>query len=135
MIIIIKIDQEASKLTAWTTRKDYPTLVGISLPVRDCVGADYHEIQFWEESTEPVPIREQPASEMHDWLIERLRGRAEHGILPGWIPDTFTDLSVRTYRDGKAGYILFELLDSFAASLSDMPCRVQIGYEFGDPRL
>jgi hypothetical protein len=51
------------------------------------------------------------------------------------MPDTFENLSVRTYRDGKAGYILFELLDSFATSLMDRPCRVQIEYEYGYTRL
>jgi hypothetical protein len=44
-----KIDEEVSKPTARTTRKDYPTHVGISLPIRDLVGEDYHEVQFWEE--------------------------------------------------------------------------------------
>jgi hypothetical protein len=111
------------------------SLYGGARDVRDCVGIDYHEIQFWEETTDPIPAMEHPASEMFDWPVGRLRGRAEHGSLPGGMPDTFTDLSVRTYRDGKAGYILFELLDSFAASLTDMPCRVQIGYEFGYTRL
>jgi hypothetical protein len=31
----LKSDEEVFKLTAWTTRKDYPTNVGISLPIRD----------------------------------------------------------------------------------------------------
>jgi hypothetical protein len=47
------------------------------------------------------------------------------------MPDTFENLSVRIYRDGKAGYILFELLDSFATSLMDMPCRINLEYEYG----
>jgi hypothetical protein len=55
-----KIDEEVYKLAAWTTRKDCPTHVGISLPIRDWVGEDYHEVQFWEQVSEPVPVREPP---------------------------------------------------------------------------
>jgi hypothetical protein len=87
----LKIDEEVGKLTAWTTRKDYPTLVGISLPVRDWVGEESHEIQFSEETTKPIPVREHPASEMFDWLVGRILGRAEHGILPSGMPDTFPE--------------------------------------------
>jgi hypothetical protein len=64
-----------------------------------------------------------------------LSGRAEHGILPSGMPDTCENLSVRTYRDGKAGYILFEQLDSFTMSLTDMPCRIHMEYEYGFTRL
>jgi hypothetical protein len=56
-----KGDEEVHKLMAWTTRKDYPTLVGVSLPVKDWLSQDYHEIQFWEETTEPIQIMEHPA--------------------------------------------------------------------------
>jgi hypothetical protein len=55
----LKTDEEVGKITAWTTLKDYPTLIGICLPVRDWVGEDYHEIQFWEETL----------SQSHSWNI------------------------------------------------------------------
>jgi hypothetical protein len=72
---------------------------------------------------------------MFNWLADRLRGRAEHGILPKRMPVSLEGLSVKAYRDGKAGYILFELLDNMAMSLTDMPCRAQIEYEYGYARL
>jgi hypothetical protein len=115
-----KNDEEVRKLTAWTTLRDYPTHVGISLSIRDWVSPESHEIPFWEEVMEAIQIVEHHASEMYDWLVGRLRGRAGNGTLPEGMPDSFTGLSVRIYPDGKAGYILFELLDSFASSLTDM---------------
>jgi hypothetical protein len=51
------------------------------------------------------------------------------------MPDTFTNLSMRTYRSGEAGYILYEPLDSFAGNLTDMPVRVQMEYEWGYTKL
>jgi hypothetical protein len=128
------MDEEISKLTGWTTRKDYPTQVGISLPIRNWVGEDYHEIQFWEEATEPF-VFEHPAAELYDWLVSRLRGRAEHGSLPLGMPETFTALSVKAYRNGKEGLILFELLDGLAGNMTDMPVQVQIEYSYGYARL
>jgi hypothetical protein len=74
---------------------------------------------------------EHPATEIFDWLAGRLRGRAEHGILPIGMPESFEGLSVTTSKDGKAGHIRFALLDNTAAHLSDMPCRGQIEYEYG----
>jgi hypothetical protein len=40
----LQTDEEVRKLVAWTTRKDYPTNVGISLQIRNWVGEDYHAI-------------------------------------------------------------------------------------------
>jgi hypothetical protein len=37
---IAKADEEMGKLVAWTTLKDYPTLVGISLPTINWVGEE-----------------------------------------------------------------------------------------------
>jgi hypothetical protein len=47
------------------------------------------------------------------------------------MPTSFQNLSVITRRNGKAGYILFEPLDSVAGELTDMPVRVQIEYRNG----
>jgi hypothetical protein len=51
------------------------------------------------------------------------------------MPSTFEGLSVRTYRNGKADYILFELLDNFPYSLSDQPVRAEIEYLYGCTRI
>jgi hypothetical protein len=47
-------DQEVHLLLSWTTRKNYPTLIGISLPIQDPVGGDLHEVQLWEEAVEDL---------------------------------------------------------------------------------
>jgi hypothetical protein len=41
-----KKDEEVDRLISWTTRKSYPTLVGISLPIQDPVGGEFHEGQL-----------------------------------------------------------------------------------------
>jgi hypothetical protein len=128
-------DEEVGELTAWTTRKDYPTLVGIALPIQDWVGEDYHVVQFWEETVDPIPIMEHPANDMYAWLVGRFRERAQSLRLPSGMPETFTDLSVRAYRDGKSGYVLYEPLESLAGNLTDMPVRVQIEYHYDFAKL
>jgi hypothetical protein len=129
------MNEEVGKLIAWTTRKDYPTLVGISLPIRDWVGEDYNGIQFWEETTKPIPIMEYPAAGMFQWLSDRLRGRAEHGILISGMLEMLTGLSFKAYRNGQAGFVLTESLDSLAGNMTDMPSRVQIEYPYGHAKL
>jgi hypothetical protein len=51
------------------------------------------------------------------------------------MPDKFENLSVVMYRTGKAGCILFTLLDSFASSLRDQPVKVEVNYQWGYTRL
>jgi hypothetical protein len=128
-------DEEVGRLTAWTTRKDYNTLVGIALPIQDWVGEDYHVIQFWEETTDSIPVMEHHADDMYAWLVTRFRERAQSLRLPIGMPETFIGLSVQAYRDGKAGYILYGPLDSLAGDLTDMPVRVQIEYHYGSAKL
>jgi hypothetical protein len=45
------------------------------------------------------------------------------------MPEVFEVLSVITYRNGKAGYIVFTLLDSFADGLRDQPVKVEVEYQ------
>jgi hypothetical protein len=52
-----------------------------------------------------------------------------------FMPETFQNLSVVAYRTGKAGYILFTPLDSFANSLRDQPVKVEVEYEWGYTRI
>jgi hypothetical protein len=131
----VQADEEVGRLTASTTRKDYNTLARIALPIQDWVGEDYHYIQFWEEATDPIPVMEHPAADMYSWLVTRFRERAQSLRLPIDMPETFTDLSVRAYRDGKAGYILYEPLDGLAGNLTSMPVRVQIEYHYDYAKL
>jgi hypothetical protein len=74
---------------------------------------------------------EHPAVDMYAWLVSRMYERDQAPILPTGMPDTFTNLSVRTYRYGNAGYIPYEPLDSFAGNLTDMPVRVHVEYDYG----
>jgi hypothetical protein len=64
------IDQKIHKLISWTTRKDYPTVIGISLPMKNWVGNEYHEIQFWEEVSEPIQFSHTAVATLQ-WLITR----------------------------------------------------------------
>jgi hypothetical protein len=125
----VQADEEVGSLTAWTTRKDYNTLVGIALPIQDWAREDYHVIQFWEETSDPIQIQEHPATDMYAWLVSMFYERAQASKLPVGMPVTFSNLSVR------AGYILYEPLDGLAGNLIDMPVRVQIQYHYGDSKL
>jgi hypothetical protein len=127
-------DEDTHKLVSWATRKDYPTWIGISLPIKNWVGEDYHEIQFWEDTAEPIQFAH-TAIGAYDWLMNRFRSRAANQMLPIGMPDKFENLSVVMYRTGKAGYILFTLLDSFASSLRDQPVKVEVNYQWGYTRL
>jgi hypothetical protein len=51
------------------------------------------------------------------------------------MPEIFEGLSVITNRNGKAGHILFTLIDSFASSLRDQPVEVEVEYRWGYARL
>jgi hypothetical protein len=127
------VDEEVVQLLGWTFRKNYPTLIGIPLPVRDWVGQEYHEIQFWEETIEVFEITESHPAEIYEWLLERFRARspAGSGKIPHGMPLTFEGLTVTTERTGKVEKILFEPEDSTAKSIGDQPVQVMISYDYG----
>jgi hypothetical protein len=81
-------DGDIHALNSWTTRKDHPTWIGISLPIKDWVGGDYHEIQVWEDPAEPIQIAH-TAVGVYDWLTNRMRSR---GCMPTGMPVVFEDL-------------------------------------------
>jgi hypothetical protein len=54
---------------------------------------------------------------------------------PAGMPESFEEMSVITRRDGKAGYILFILLNSFADSLRDQPVKIEVEYRGGYTRI
>jgi hypothetical protein len=70
----VEIDQGIHGLISWTTRKDYPTSISISPPVKDWVGTDYHEIQFWEETVDPIQF-EHTLTDAYNWLTNGMRER------------------------------------------------------------
>jgi hypothetical protein len=86
-----KANEEVHKGLSWTCRKDYPLEVGISLPIWDWVGEESHEIQYWEEVTEPFAAGN-PAIDVYNWLLERFRARSESGRIPRGMPETFEGL-------------------------------------------
>jgi hypothetical protein len=59
------INEEVHKLISWTTRKNYMPWVGISLPIQDPVGGEYHEGQLWEEIPEDLIIEEYHAEAVY----------------------------------------------------------------------
>jgi hypothetical protein len=106
------------------------------LPIQDWVGSDFHVIQFWEELADPIPVTEHPAAEVYQILVNRFRERADpSGQLPIGMLEVLEGLSVRTYRDGKADYVLFEPLDSLGGNMTDIPVRVHIEYDCGHTKL
>jgi hypothetical protein len=104
-------------------------MIGISLPIKDWVGEEYHEIQFWEE-TGDFPPMDHPASEVYNWLLGTLRARSVMGGggVPRGMPLTFEGLTVRTYRTGKAGHIVYELEGNLARSLESLDHPASEGY-------
>jgi hypothetical protein len=126
-----QVGEQIRSLTAWTTRKDYQVSVGIALPIRNWVGHDEHVMQFWEQVTEPIVLGENPMLELYQALVEKFR---ERGRIPNGIPESLESVTVRIFRDGKAGYILFESEDSLAEDMKAIPVGVRIDYDFGYAR-
>jgi hypothetical protein len=78
---------------------------------------------------------EHPATDMYAWLVSGFHERAQALKLLIGMLDTFSNLSVGAFRDRRAGYILYEPLDSLEGNLTDMPVRVQIEYHYGYAKL
>jgi hypothetical protein len=126
-------DEAVHKLISWTTFKDYPTQIGISLEVPDWVGSDTHEIQYWEEATFLPPISS--AAEAYQWLMETLANRSNQRRLPRGMPPMFECIEVSTERTGPNGRILFSLDTSMVSTVQSMPNMVQIEYGSGYARV
>jgi hypothetical protein len=99
-------DEEIHRMIGWTTRKDYPLLVGISLPINDQSLDGAHEAQLWEETNENWIFEANHAAQTYQWLINRFASRSVHQLLPTGMPETISTLSVAVWKDGEAGYIL-----------------------------
>jgi hypothetical protein len=126
-----KRDEEVHMLISWTTRKDYPTWVGISLPIQDPVGGEYHEGQLWEAVEEELMIEENHAQVVYEWLMFRLRGRSSQNMLPEGMPEEISEVTVQVSKDGKAGYILFTPTYSLAVPMKKMDVQATIEYDLG----
>jgi hypothetical protein len=86
---VARVDQEIHGLFSWTIRKNHPTYIGVSLPIRDPVGGDFHEIQFWEETVEPIQF-DQNSKGVYGWLLTRM---SERGRIPQNMPARLEDMS------------------------------------------
>jgi hypothetical protein len=118
-------------MISWTTRKDYPLMVGISLPIADQSMDNAHEAQLWEETNEDWTFEENHAIKAYQWLGERFLSRSMHRLPPTGMPDSISELSITTWKDGKAGYFLFTPTDMIATKMADSETKVLIEYEFG----
>jgi hypothetical protein len=127
----VKRDEEVHMLISWTTRKNYPTFVGTSLPIQDPVGGEFHEGQLWEEVTGDFPVEEKHAQAMYEWLLGRLRERSSENMIPEEMPTTIDEVTVQTWKDGRAGHILFTPTDSLTTPMKKMEVQVIIEYEEG----
>jgi hypothetical protein len=123
--------EEVHRILSWTTRKDYQLLVGISFPIQDPVGGDYHEAQLWEEIAEELMFGDKQALGMYVWLSHRLCSRSTTRALPAGKPDMVDDDAVETSRDDKAGYILFTPRDRLDTAMKNQPVLAVIEYEYG----
>jgi hypothetical protein len=90
-------------MISWTTRKDYPLLVGISLQIADQSYDGAHEAQLWEEVGTELIVGDNHAEMMYTWLKDRFISRSTAQSLPVGMPETVTEVSVSTWKDGKAG--------------------------------
>jgi hypothetical protein len=131
-----KKKEDIHAMISWTTRKDYPLVIGIGLPAKYQVGEDFHEIQIWEETMEDLMAEFSiQASKVYKWLIPRLVSRAPTQLLPDGVPHTVEEVTVQTWKDGKNGHILFVPNDSFSVPAGAMEVQVIIEYQLGYTRL
>jgi hypothetical protein len=129
---VAMIDEEVHKQISWTTRKNYELWIGVSLPIKDPVGEFSHEGQLWEEGPRDPVIEEHHAAVVYNWLCERLAERSfTKDMLPPEMPFHVEEVTVQTWRDGKAGYIMFTPWDSTADPMKDMDVQVMVEYEGG----
>jgi hypothetical protein len=130
-----KKNEEIHAIISWKTWKDYPLMIGISLPARYQVGEEFHEIQLWEETVEDSIAEGDQATTVYDWLITRIRGRSTTQTLPATVPLTVNEVTVQTWKDWKNGYILFTPNDSLTVPVGVMEVQVMIGYQLGYTRI
>jgi hypothetical protein len=124
-------DEEVHGMISWTTRKGYPLIVGISLPIPDESLDGAHEAQLWEEVDEELLFTTKHAEQTLQWLQTRLASHSTLGDLPVGMPDSIDTVSTQTWRDGKAGYILFVPSDMIANAIAESETKIQLEYGLG----
>jgi hypothetical protein len=124
-------DEIVHKMISWTTRKDYPVLIGISLPIDDMSYDRAHEGQLWEAVDTELIVGENHAEFVYTWLKNRFASRSMHQLLPPGMTEEFQGWSVSTWKDGKAGYILFSDPEAIMTMMSDSETQVLVEYENG----
>jgi hypothetical protein len=67
----------------------------------------------------------------YQWLGERFISRSSQRLLPVGMPESISEVSISTWKDGKAGYILFTPTDMIATKMADSETKILIEYEFG----
>jgi hypothetical protein len=130
-------DQLVHQMISWTTRKDYPLMIGISLPISDMSETGAHEGQLWEQASadaEQWLIANNHMDHVYAWLLDKLTSRSSQREAPVGTPAA-DGVTVRTFKDGKAGHILFTPKEMFATPVKDMDVRVLIEYEDGYMRV
>jgi hypothetical protein len=126
-----KRDEEVHGIISWTTRKDYPLLVGVSPPIKDQVGDEFHEGQLWEATDEQWIITKDDAEYVYTWLMNRLSIRSTVRGIPDQMPQLIDEVTVQVRKDGKAGYILFTPVYSLAVPMRKMDVQAVIEYDQG----
>jgi hypothetical protein len=132
---ITQKDNLVHALISWATLESYPLRVGVSLPVLNPVLVDgeeaFHEAQLWEETEEEWVIADNHAAFVYDWLSQRLASRSSGRALPTGMPNSLGEMTVRTWKDGSHGYILFTPEDILAEAWKTMEVPVRIEYDDG----
>jgi hypothetical protein len=124
-------DEIVHLMIGWTTRKDYPLMVEISLPIEDRSYDGAHEAQLWEETEENWIVTANHASTTYPLLKDRFVSRSTQRFLPTGMPESVMEMTVTTWKDGKAGYILFTPKDMIATMMADSETKILVEYENG----
>jgi hypothetical protein len=126
-----ELDDTVHKMIGSTTRKDYPLMIGISLPIADQSYDVGHEAQLWEEVDTDLMFTEKHAEQMYTWLRDRFASRSMHQLLPAGMPESGESFTIQTWKDGKAGYILFTPQNMIATAMAESETQVMVEYDNG----
>jgi hypothetical protein len=125
-------DAAVHKMISWTTRKNYPLMIGISLPIDDESLNRAHEAQLWEQVIDEAIIENNHAETMYQWLLQKLISRSESDHLrPFRMPESVSEVAVQTWKNGKAGHILFTPTGMIADAISSSETQIMIEYDGG----
>jgi hypothetical protein len=92
-----EVDAAVHKMISWTTRKNYPLMMGISLPIEDESMQRSHEAQLWEQVIDDAIIEENHAGMMFRWLLQKLIYRSGSDTQrPYGMPEDISAVTVQT---------------------------------------